>query len=91
MTLPWAASTATAMARSKWVPRLARSAGESRIVIRLLPGHSSPLLTMAIRHRSRASLMATSARPTTVVPTTPLETSAWTSIRWPIAPWSQVA
>jgi hypothetical protein len=61
------------------------------MVIRLLPGQSSPLLTMAIRQRSRASLIATSARPTTVVPTTPLETSAWTSMRWPTAPWSQVA
>ena len=88
--MPWAASTPMAMARSKWVPRLARSAGDNRIVIRLLPGHSRPLLTMAIRHRSRASLMATSARPTTVVPTMPLETSACTSIRWPVTPCNQV-
>ena len=50
------ASTATAIARSKWVPRLGRSAGESRIVIRLVAGQSSSLLMIAIRQRSRASL-----------------------------------
>ena len=84
--VPSAASTATAIARSKWVPRLARSAGESRIVMRLVAGQRRVLLMMAIRHRSRASLMATSARPTTVVPTIPLDTSACTSMRWPTAP-----
>ena len=50
--------TATAIARSKWVPRLGRSAGESRIVMRLVLGQSNRLLMIAIRHRSRASLRA---------------------------------
>ena len=59
-------------------------------MILLLPGQVSPLLMMAIRHRSRASLIARSARPTTVVPTMPLETSACTSIRWPVTPCNQV-
>ena len=35
------------------MPRLGRSAGESRIVVRRVDGQSSPLLTMAIRQRSR--------------------------------------
>ena len=84
-----AASTATQIARSKWVPRLSRSAGESRIVIRLVAGHRRSLLMMAMRQRSRASLSAGSARPTSVVPTAPGETSAWTSMRWPTAPSRQ--
>ena len=88
-TWPDAASTETAMARSKWVPRLVRSAGESRIVIRRVAGQSRPLLVIAIRQRSRDSLSDTSGRPTSVVPTWPGETSVCTSIRWPIAPFSE--
>ncbi len=81
-----AASTETAMARSKCVPLLVRSAGASRTVTRRVIGHSSPLLIAAIRHRSRASLSETSGRPINVVPTVPGETSACTSIRCPSAP-----
>ena len=72
---------AMAIARSKWVPRLGRSAGESRIVMRRVLGQSKPLFMIAIRHRSRASLSAGSGRPTSTVAIWPVETSAWTSIR----------
>ena len=64
---PLAARIATAIARSKCGPRLGRSAGESRIVILRLVGQSNPLFSMAERHRSRASLIDASARPTSVV------------------------
>ncbi len=47
-----AASTATAIARSKCVPDFGRSAGDSRIVVRLVVGHLSSLLITAIRTRS---------------------------------------
>lgn len=81
-----AARTAMQIARSKWVPRLSRSAGESSTVIRLVAGHRRSLLMIAMRHRSRASWSAGSARPTRVVPTAPGDTSAWTSMRCPTAP-----
>ncbi len=55
VTSPQAARTASAIARSKWVPRLTRSEGASRIVTRRVAGHSTPELDTAIRHRSRAS------------------------------------
>ncbi len=87
---PAAASTATAMARSKWVPRFGRSAGDSKMVIRFVAGHHSCLLLMiAIRQRSLASASEASGRPTRVVPTCPGDTSAWTSMRWPRAPCSE--
>ena len=62
--------------RRRWpgrsaVPRLGRSAGDSRIVTRRVAGQSSPLLTTAARQRSRASLIEASGRPTRAVPTTP--------------------
>ena len=66
-----AATTPTAIAKSKCGPRLGRSAGESRIVVRRVFGHSSPLLSTAAWHRARASLMAASGRPTTWVATVP--------------------
>ena len=49
------------------MPRLGRSAGESRIVVRRVDGQSNRLLMMAIRQRSRASLRAASGRPTSTV------------------------
>ena len=88
--VPEAASVATAIARSKCGPRLGRSAGESRIVTRRVAGHSNPLLVTAARHRSRASLIEASGRPTIAVLTTPWERSTWTSIRWPVAPCSEI-
>ena len=70
-TSPQAVSTASAMARSKWVPRFIRSAGDSRIVTRLVAGHGKPELVTAIRTRSRASCRDGSGRPTRLVPGTP--------------------
>ena len=82
LTSPQAASTARAMARSKWVPRFTRSDGASRMVTRRVAGHRlSPELDTAIRQRSLASWSAVSGRPTSVVPTEPGDTSACTSIR----------
>ncbi len=81
-----AALIATAIARSKWVPLLGRSAGPRRMVTRRVDGQASIELAMAIRTRSRASLSVASGRPTTVIPTMPCETSAWTSIRCPTDP-----
>ena len=81
-----ALSTASAIARSKWVPRLGRSQGESRIVTRLLVGHGRWVLWTAIWQRDGAWLRETSHRPTMVSPAWPGETSAWTSTRWPTAP-----
>ncbi len=62
-TSPLAPSSATAMARSKCGPLLGRSAGESRIVTRLVAGQSNLLFTTAARMRSRASLMEASGPP----------------------------
>ncbi len=55
---------------------------------RRVTGHSSSLFCTAARHRSRASEIETSGRPTSAVLTSPWETSTWTSITWPIAPSS---
>ena len=49
------------------MPRLGRSAGDSRIVVRRVAGQSYWLLMIAIRHRSRDSLSALSGRPTSTV------------------------
>ncbi len=87
-TLSSAASTERAIARSRCGPRLGRSAGESRIVTRRVVGQSKPLLTIAVRQRSRPSLTEASGRPTTVVETSPWVTSAWTSTTWPLTPSS---
>ena len=66
-----AASIASAIARSKCEPRLGRSAGDSSD--RHAPGGrpARPLLTIAVRQRSRASLTDASGRPTSVVAMTP--------------------
>ena len=84
-TLPAAASTPMAMARSNQLPRLGKLAGESPTVI-FRCGHSSPLLTIAARIRSRASRSAVSGRPTRIVPTRPFAMSASTSTTWPVTP-----
>ena len=83
----WSAlSTANAIARSKWVPPLGRSDGDSRMVTRLLVGHGRLVLWTAIWQRDGAWWRETSHRPTMVSPAWPGETSAWTSTRWPTAP-----
>ena len=74
-----ASSTAQAMARSRWLPRFGRSAGLRRMVVRLVVGQAKPELSTAVRHRSRASLMDASGRPTTSVTTWPMDTSTCTS------------
>ncbi len=51
-TVPSAARTATATARSKCGPRLVRSAGDSRTVIAWWPASPDRCSTIAIRHRS---------------------------------------
>ena len=93
-TAPQAARTPTAIARSKWVPLLGRSAGASRIVTRNVAGHVSlgvgAELLIAIRTRSRASCSEASGRPTTDVPTVPCETATCTSMRCPSAPTSAI-
>ena len=60
-----------AMARSNQLPRLGRLAGESPTVI-FRCGHSSPLLAIAARIRSRASRSAVSGRPTRIIPGQPV-------------------
>ena len=72
-----------AMAKSNQLPRLGRLAGESPTVI-FRCGHSSPLLAIAARIRSRASRSAVSGSPTRIIPTSPLAMSASTSTTWPV-------
>ena len=74
-----------AMARSNQLPRLGRLAGESPTVI-FRCGHSSPLLAIAARIRSRASRSAVSGRPIRIIPTSPFVMSASTSTTWPFTP-----
>ena len=84
-TVPAAVSSPIAMAKSNQLPRLGRLAGESPTVI-FRCGHSSPLLTIAARIRSRASRSAVSGRPTRIMPTRPFAMSASTSTTWPVTP-----
>ena len=84
-TLPAAASIPMAMARSNQLPRLGKLAGESPTVI-FRCGHSSPLLTIAARIRSRASRSAVSGSPTKIIPTSPFAMSASTSTTCPFTP-----
>src|SRR5688572_20605326 len=67
----------SAMARSKPVPSLRRSAGARFTVIRR-SGNSNPLFRIAARTRSRASRTAVSGRPTMSKPGSPLATSTST-------------
>ena len=60
-----AARMATAMLRSKPLPRLGRLAGDRPMVI-LLSGHFRSLLRIAARMRSRASRRAVSGSPTMI-------------------------
>ena len=64
-TTPIAASSASAIGRSKCDPSLGRSAGERLTVIRL-GGSARPIAPKAPRTRSRLSATALSARPTTM-------------------------
>ena len=54
--------TARAMARSRWVPDLASSAG-ARLTVRWLGGNRRLEFLMALRTRSLASVRAREARP----------------------------
>ena len=63
---PLAARMPSAIGKSSRPESLGRSAGARLTVMRWLCGNSSPLLRMAERTRSRASLTSTSARPTSV-------------------------
>jgi len=78
---------ATAMLRSKLLPRLGRLAGDNPTVI-LRCGHSWSLFTIADLIRSRASRSAVSGRPTSRSPTMPFAMSASTSTIWPLTPTS---
>ena len=71
---------ATAMARSKPLPRLGRLAGDRPTVI-FCCGQLSPLLMIAARIRSRASRSAVSGKPIRIVMGNPWAISASTSIR----------
>src|SRR6185437_14673895 len=59
-----AASTQSAMGRSKWLPSFSRSAG-ARLISTRLGGRASPIAVSAARTRSRASPTALSGSPTT--------------------------
>ena len=82
---PAAATIATAMPRSKLLPRLGRLAGDSPTVI-LRCGQSSRLLMIAARIRSLASRSAVSGRPTSSSPTRPFAMSASIATGWPSTP-----
>ena len=75
-----AASTASAIGRSKPEPSLRRSAGARLTVIRR-SGHSSSAEVIPLRTRSLASWQARSARPTIANPGTPSWRCASTSTR----------
>ena len=74
-----AASTASAIGRSKWLPSLSRSAG-ARLMRMRLGGSESPMEVSAARTRSRASPTALSGRPTTRKAGRPCEICTCTSI-----------
>jgi len=86
---PAALRIATAIPRSKLLPRLGRLAGDRPTVI-LRFGHFSLLLTMADRIRSRASRSAVSGSPTSRSPTSPFSMSASISTGWPSTPASAI-
>ena len=58
-----AASTASAIGRSKWLPSLGRSAGD-RLTVMRRDGMAMAIDDSAVRTRSRASDTALSGRPT---------------------------
>ncbi len=60
-----AASSPSAIGRSKWLPSFNKSAGDRLTVIRR-GGRARPMATSAARTRSRDSATALSGRPTTV-------------------------
>ncbi len=74
---PSAASSPSAIGRSKRPDSLGRSAGARFTVTRLLSGKPKPLCCKAARTRSRDSLTSVSARPTRVKLGSPL--ASWTS------------
>ena len=88
-TSPAALRIATAMPRSKLLPRLGRLAGDRPTVIRRC-GHFSLLFTMADLIRSRASRSAVSGSPTSSSPTRPFSMSASISTGWPSTPTSAI-
>ena len=79
------ASSESATARSKPLPRLGSEAGERATVVRLF-GHPSPELMSAERTRSRDSDNAASGRPSKLKAGTPSAISASTSTTWPATP-----
>ena len=73
-----AASSASAMGRSKWLPSFGRSAGERLMVMRF-DGKAMDRADRAARTRSFASDTALSGNPTSVSAGTPGETAHCTS------------
>ena len=86
-TVPAAASTPQASARSKPLPVLRSVAGESASTTRSF-GHVRPELTTAARTRSRDSCSAVSGSPTRCTPGSPPPMSASISTTWPSTPRS---
>ena len=76
---PLAARMPSAMGRSKRPESLGKSAGARLTVMRWLCGNCRPLLSKALRTRSRASFTSTSARPTSVKAGRPLAKCASTA------------
>ena len=76
---PLAARMPSAMGRSKRPESLGKSAGARLTVMRWLCGNCRPLLSKALRTRSRASFTSTSARPTSVNAGRPLARCASTA------------
>ena len=73
-----AASTPSAMGRSKWLPSFSRSAG-ARLISTRFGGSARPMEVRAARTRSRASPTALSGRPTTRKAGRPLDICTCTS------------
>jgi hypothetical protein len=91
-TVPAAASTAAASARSKPLPCLGMDAGDSPMVIRRL-GNSPPAFTTAARTRSTDWRTTASGSPTSATPGRPCAMSSSTSTiapRTPTRPTDQV-
>ncbi len=84
---PIAASNASAIGRSKWLPSLGRSAGLRLIVIRLL-GRAMAIAPSAARTLSRASDTALSGRPTIEKAGIPAESAHCTSTMRASMPWN---
>ena len=82
-----AASTASAIGRSKCEPSFGRSAGE-RLTVMRLAGSARPIAVIAARTRSLASLTALSGSPTRLKAGRPAAMAHCTSTSRASTPWN---